>query len=307
MQVEADTVWCDICQENHTKEWYHDLYVSVANMIFKGNLFDEAGMSTGGSIYFDVSTLLQFDISPAGVDKNGNYVAAGPFNELWKTAESLYNALKPFGTVLVLVFFLLELMGKLMQDQFSGEQFIKSFIKLAAMWLIILNAYDLLTGAFEFCTAIYNKVADPNLFKTAESKFCALKMIEKKNMLETLGNTIILFFPQLLMMIAKLVVRIIVWVRILNIILYTTFLPIGMADMVNGVESSGFRYFKKTVAQVLQGAVIYAIIVGYNLVYTVIAGNLTAEAGWATSVILAFLVITMMFRSSTIAEEVMGA
>ena len=94
--------------------------------------------------------------------------------------------------------------------------------------------------------------------------------------------------------------------RVLDITSRVIFAPIGMADIVNdGVNSSGMRYLKKLLGSLLQGAIIVVCVKSYNIVMPIVA-QMKGMAEWGMSIILSFVLISLIFKASAIASEVVG-
>ena len=304
MNVSAAKYYCKYHKTDHEVSWYHKAYAGFASVVYENSLFSDGALDSGGNPYFNVEKLLRFDVS-------------GDFKSIWNAGESIYKTLLPVGLILVVVYFLLELFEKVLQDSFSAEHLAKSFIKLALMLLFLMNGYELITAAMDIVSAMFNTLMDPSVFKETVSPMCYIEMVSDSKtgavlgMISVIIQMALLLFPYLIMLLAKLVVRIIIWVRIMNIVIYTMFAPIGMADMVKGTESSGFRYFKKLISFSLQGVIIYGITTGYKLVSNIIiktsVNSLNGLYGFISTMVLAFVVITLMFRSANLASEVMGA
>ena len=304
-----ETVYCDICKEYHKVKWYHKLYLSLARDAYNGKLFsaDSISSATDGNSdasFFNVEKILAFDVSKKdgdGVDKS--------FAELWAGIKPIYDSIMPVGMTLIVLFALLDMLNQVLQDRFSAEQMAKCFIKLALLYLFLYNAYDFITYAMNFCSIIFDKLKDGSVFNAGiNDDSQILKGLidsdgEMPNLIQTAGKILTVSITYLIMMIIKLVIRVIVWSRILNIVIYTLFAPIGMADMTKGTQSTGFRYFKKLVSLMLQGAVIYAIMIAY----TILTQTVMSTGGSTVAVLISsFVVLTMMFRSESIAGSILG-
>jgi hypothetical protein len=84
------------------------------------------------------------------------------------------------------------------------------------------------------------------------------------------------------------------------------FAPIGMSDIINdGTRSSGWRYFKRMMASILQGSVIIAAARAYALIMPVIM-KMNGFLAWLMPIVLAFVMIAMMFKASMIANDIIG-
>lgn len=285
---------CPICGGNTT----HDLSAlsgtgrtvyDMSCVVYGGQLFDEGddGLST-----FEV---LKFDIdSPS-------------FRDLWSAGETYYNILATIGKLLAVVFVMIEMMDRSMNDFSNPEHIAKGFLKLVIAIIIIDNGYQIAEFILAFASHAFNLINVNGVSNLASggSSVCLYGKLRDAGFFECLGEMASLFLPWVLMQAAKLITFLICWSRILEIMIRVMFAPIGMADIVSGgTQSSGFRYLKKLGAAGLQGAIILAITQAYSLIAGLIS---TYSGGWIVMVMLAFVVITLMFKASSLANEVMGA
>ena len=109
--------------------------------------------------------------------------------------------------------------------------------------------------------------------------------------------------PYFLICLAKLIVSVVAWVRIMDVIIRAVLAPIGIADFVyEGMSGHGFTYIKKLIASALQAAVIIATAQGYGIL-----ARMTSSTGqWYYTVILAYALMTIMLKTQSIANDTIG-
>lgn len=291
IQVNAGRFECPSCPDGtyHDLGFMQKLDFDFTNTVYSGQLFDD---SDGDVTGFDVNSVLAFDIS------------TNLFKDLWAEAGRLYNVILPIGELLAFIYYLLELMEKSLNDKFSAEQLARDTIKLVGMLLILRMGFELLTWGVQLASFVYKKLQSITGFQDNTSA-CRFAECNARDFFGAIGHMMSMMFPWLLMSIARVVVRVICWSRVLGIIVRVIFAPIGMADSVKGGTSSqGFRYFKKIVSLAMQGALILGVSVAYNLIVSAI--SVDGSIGWVQPVVLAAVVITLIFKTSSMADEMLG-
>lgn len=286
--TESGTV-CEVCGQTHnlnSLKGVNRLAYEMNTVVYGGKLFDEG--KDGSLSTYDV---LEFNTESTA------------FKSLWEKGRELYDLLVPAGVVLVIIMAFTSAMEMAVNELGNPEMVVKTIIKFIVGVLIVRNGYDIVTFCMQFASFVFGKLNVTPSNSSAMTTLCNFAKMENANFFSALGDIATMFVPYLILLAAKLLVSIICWVRVLDIITKTIFAPIGMADIINGTSSTGFRYMKKLIAAGLQGAVILAIVKAYGMVSSVISSTF---AGWLGSVVLACVVITLMFKSSSISNEVMG-
>ena len=291
IQVNADEFTCPTCGNGtkHNLSWYQKADFDFTNTVYSGNLFAE---SDGDASGFSVNTVLAFDIT------------TGLFKDLWTEAERLYGVILPVGELLAFIYYLMTLMEKSLSDKFSAEQLARDTIRLVGMLLILRSGFELLTWGMNLSAFVYQKLQSLTSLEDNPGN-CKAGECGSRDFFGALGHMLSMLIPYLLISIARLVVRVICWNRVLGIIVRVIFAPIGMADSVKGGTSSqGFRYFKKIVAIAMQGTLILGVSVAYNLIVSAISAD--GSIGWVQPIVLAAVVITLIFKTSSMADEMLG-
>lgn len=282
----AESVKCS-CGATHSISGikYTDYCVSTA--VYSGNLFTKVDAAD-----MDINDILAFDTSD------------GTFKTLWEWCGKVYEGMIPVGLLLAVIYFLLGLGEKVLDDNFTAEVFAREFIKLAAMVLLVQNGWTLVDWGIQLSTFIFKKLSDATTLISSGGS-CQYNACNNRDILESIGNIISLYFPYLGIQLAQFIVKIIAWSRVLNLVVRVMLAPIGMADCIRGGTSSqGFKYFKKIVSVSLQGAIILSVSVAYDLIKSIIVVN--SDFSWLITLVLAATCVTLIFRTSQMADEVMG-
>lgn len=288
IQVDAATK-CSICGVEHETSKLSGMKAWAYNM---------AKVLYGGEILDSTTTkVLRFDTS------------SSEFNPLWLKGEELYQTFAKLGQLLLAVYVMYDLMTKSAGDSLTPEQFFKAIVRLIIGYIIMQNGFDIVTEGTALISSIFDKVTASsgggNQYPLAA--YCPFsKLLFEKNVFDAMVDASGMFIPWLIMLLAGSIVNITCWARVLDIMMRLIFAPIGMSDLMNdGLRSSGWRYFKRLLASVLQGSVIIATIKGYSILMPVIM-NMNGIAAWAMPIVMAFVLIAMMFKASAVANDIIG-
>lgn len=232
---------------------------------------------------------------------------------VWNTVETVFNTTSSIGFLVVIIYFLIDLLEKTTHENFNIEHFFRSCIKLILGALLVLNGLPLLEGLLDFGSGILNLVGTSGLDndQAVSTLRMSMNMIENNGEAKDTFNLIAiildLLIPYIIMLGCNLYVKVVCYSRIIEIGLVGAFAPIGMADiMAEGTKGNGFRYLKKFLALALQGAIIMGILVIFENITNTLYSESTLDIMWKTC-ILALAMITMIGKSRSIADTVAGA
>lgn len=236
------------------------------------------------------------------------------YSGLMSVVDTVYSYVAPVGSILLVLYFCLELIEKTQMDNFNVEHFIKMFIKIIVGVMLIDNMKTLLNGAIGFSDSIASMVAmGPGDAPANDTAIAYLQELEKASFITAIPYIIELLIPSLIMLLCKLIIYLTLYSRIIEFFARCVFAPIGMANIYGGgINSSGFRYFKKIVAVGLQGAIIVAIMACMNAIMGTIndqMGNSSYEAffGPINQIIVGFSTAMLIIKSQSWANDIVGA
>lgn len=280
----------------------------------------------GGKYFQDIANTLNF--------KTESY---------WGLISSTFNnVILPVGYTLLCLYFLLELLERTTHEHFNLEQFMRLLIKLLIGKLMMDNCMALLDGLTSFANILSSGISK-NVVETSLVNAEGLKTHNLKFWEEAMV-WLRLVIPYTAMIIANLLAKITIYSRAIELIVRTLMAPIGMADIfAEGMRGAGFRYLKKFLAVNLQGAIILVIVMAMNFFnqslvtekyyeeelaklrqsYSghalqgqeyalknkkVVLTNVSDIPGSLviTSILSAFVTVTMIQKSKEIASEVVG-
>jgi flagellin-specific chaperone FliS len=171
------------------------------------------------------------------------------------------------------------------------------------------NVEELTRSMYDFFVKKLNNKSPKNPSKEINERLkdmCKFGKLVNQNFFQGLVDASTLWIPWLLMLAAGAILSITCWIRVLDIMVRVIFAPIGMADIMNdGTKSSGWMYFKKLLASLLQGSILIATIKAYGMVM-VVTQKMSGLATWAVPIILSFVLISLFFKASAMASDVVG-
>lgn len=229
----------------------------------------------------------------------------GAFGATFAATEVAYDSLSLIGSILVFVYFLMELLDMSLNNNLSKEQLAKMFIKTLIGFLIIRNGFDILMMTINQSMSITQSIGSFTSFvNPSGTGTCYGATLQTSLITDNAGIIADHLIPAVVNFIAFGVVRLIVWTRLFDILIRMIFAPIGLSDFIRGgSKSNAVRYLKKFLASLLQGACIVATLASYSIIHDSVKNSL---AGWMGSVLVGLAVITAMKQTGKIASEVIG-
>ena len=300
---EAQLITCTCGKEHKSSELPSGFLGKTAYVVRctvdTGSLF----AITGDISKFDMKSVLIFDISKGGA-----------FENLWQLAETGYNSLVIVGQILATIFFALSLSEKVFSEQFNAEKLFLELVKYF-MTLIILSSvgFGMITTGIEFAGEVFSRLVALNsnpFASTPGTAVCMAETIKDLSGFDCLFQILVNIVPFGAMLVAQFLVKLFAWKRILELIVRVICAPIGMADPISGgTNSPGIRYFKKILALVLQGPLIYAVSIAYASLQAIIermVSNGDISFGWAITLLLAAVSVTLIQKTDSLSKELVG-
>lgn len=271
-------------------KWYSRATYTVAKWKFVGPI----GVLSFCEPLFDSSSIVSTLESA-----HGNKIT------VYTYVEKISEALLVIGKLFCFLYFLLELMDHATRDSFTLETFIKSFAKLVILFVIFDT--NTIKAIGEFAGGIEDKILD--LVSTGATQAAYVELATFINTLENVNwlKGVFLIFENgifsLTSLISILVVMFVAAGRLIEILVYQAFLPLGMSSIYNGgLSSSGFRYLKKYIALYVQGAIMFAAMILGHVLATAIGSGL----GDIMDIVFSLATAMIIARSKNIANDIMG-
>lgn len=173
------------------------------------------------------------------------------------------NAAIPIASVLLCLYFIVDLSDQVTMDRFNSDQFIKMLMKLAFGQFMITNATGIalqfMNVGSSFVSAI---IASSNMsIKEVQLSSDALN-IAGLGLIAKIGLLVGLFFPYMITVILQIGIMMMCYTRLFEITVRAMVAPVGVCDMLHGgVSSQGFRYLKRCLAVALQGGLMLVVLV----------------------------------------------
>ena len=265
-----------------------------------GNMH-ELGDVKGWQFVYDWCSMIYGGSSIASMGLNGVLgmdVTSGPFLSVWGKVETVYNALRVIGQILVVIHFSMEMLDIYAEDKLTPESFIRTLIKLVVSLLIINNGFQIMEVFVGLANVIFTRL-QAGVASSIAANNCNFERLAQANLFGRLGEMFKLVVPYAFIALALMIMQFFCYLRLLDIIVKTLFAPIGMSDLgFKGTNGTGWRYLKKLMASALQGAVMLAILY--------IQSILAQSANWIEMVILYFAMIAAFRKAQSLANDVVG-
>lgn len=299
---------CQLCGEVH--DWkkikkspfkrmaYQVVYVANSS-ILGGPMENQISNKETGDYYevdtFTVKDLLKFDVD-------------GEFKDIFTVAEGIYNNIAILGSIMVFIYFLLEISQVSLEGGFTYESWLRLGIRTIIAFLIIRNGMEFIRAGLRTCTEIYNKLPGNSLAKRVYSlspEFCPgteLSLTSDLDIISPFGWIISHCFEYWIITILSFYLRIKCWARVIDIVVRVMFAPIGLSDTVKSggvLHSHGLHYFKKLLASVLQASVLVATIFAFEMI-------VRTDFGIYGKIIISLALLTAIKQGGDLANEIVG-
>lgn len=289
---------------------------------FEGDGFKEAAWFFvynvfGDNLTEDTRELLIFD--PVG-GYGGSSVMNSAAVSIWALVTTVHSYACPLAYCLIVLYFLLDVIEKSTHEQMSIEHFFRSSIKLVVAVFFIENSLEILEALLNFSNALTNEITsrvgsidftDGFGESVLESYYRDIDNASGiTGVFLCIGFVLQLILPFVVIWVCSLVTTLVVWSRAIEIGVRGALAPLGMADLfTEGTKGAGFRYLKKYLAVLLQGAIIMLIL----FCYQAINAGLTSGAASMEPIKVAFsqctvslTVMSMLLKTQNLANDLVG-
>ncbi len=208
---------------------------------------------------------MDFDLSSLGIDNT--MFCGGTTTEIQQRLavsgelsadgiEALYNAMKPVGIALSVLFWMIMLVGISVRDQFTVEQIAIHMIRLILpVWLINDKGFEIMQKMLSIGESIANDLANTWAVNTTMNGAGDVKV--------SLFNIINALLPLFVLWLAGIACQLVCWLtcfgRRIKLELLVAFAPIALSDVTGDSHSTSMRYCRTVLAIALQGALILGI------------------------------------------------
>lgn len=246
--------------------------------------------------------------------------STGYFSAAWSIIETGCEVFTVVGVILALIYLIINLADKSITQGNSLETFMKCFIEFVLALLLIVNSFEIVEFASSIGSSLLNDITTILATAGQDSESATGLLMAKLDELNSNESSLGRFFgllmfyvsdlliPSLLARIGQVLIVIACMSRGISIILYSMFLPIPVADVYkDGLNSKGFRYIKKLIALFIQGGIILLIVTISQTLQASVMINGGTVLGILYSVGLIFVSVMMIFKSQSIANDIIGA
>ena len=251
--------------------------------------------------------------------------------------EDLYNAVAAAGLCLVAVFFLMNWIEAMTYNEANMEKFISLLLKLLLAMFFINEGFNLLKYIVEFgdqLVVTYIGKINTASFETGNV------LIEDLDIFAIISRLLTYLPVYLVIFAVQLCSKFIVYTRFFEVNIHLAAAPIAFANMFEEKRRNvGMKYFKKFIALCLQGIIIAVIVIAgsevlcnpavltqmFATVGTVFGAGASMVGGASLGLasiatmsaagliielikcsVIGFTIISLMFKSRSIANDIVG-
>ena len=290
---------CPVCEKEHDVASLDVLQRAAYNMnvfISDGNLF----YSSLDSSELSTEQLLRLDINDPA------------FSQFTTYAKNINEAIVPVSLILCVIWGCLNIINLATEDMLTPEKLFLAFVKMLAGIFILSNWFDIgceiINISINFGTLVFNRIDNGLTGAVPNSPLCNYENLVTGGFWAAVFDIISLAVIFIVMQGIKVAITFLAWIRLLEILIRMAFAPIPLSDiMYEGVQSNGFIYIKKLIATILQASIIVAGASAYSSIMASITGVEGAIIGRTMMIVLAFVMVIIVFRSQSLANDVIGA
>lgn len=254
----------------------------------------------------------------------------GDYATIWRVVTGVYdNVCVPIGMGLVLIYFMVNLIERSMQQQqIDVEQVIKLLLKLAFGLYFIENGLELMAQLYSMGISFLNSIVDANSVDGATvgdaivhglwTSLTGEEWEGKWNVLDVIIKGIplllMLIIPFIGMFIITLICIAVCYFRLIEFYIMTCAAPIAMSDFfTEGTHSNGWKFVKNYIAIALQMGIIMLALIAFNGIMAGVTPS--AVSGWSIIMIVWFWIeylalgaacCAVLLKSRSIAKEIVG-
>ena len=241
------------------------------------------------------------------------------------------NVIVPVGIVMVVIYFVISLMERASTDKVTFEIYLKEIIRLCFGLYLVTNAVDIMVGLIGIGNGILSAANNYKelLVGSNGGGFGEIVSADAAKQMGVLGSllmTIIVGFFILVQLLISGLMKAIYTARILDIAVRTTFAPVALSDSFAGnfLNSHAMNFLRSFGAVCLQGVIItviakvYPLLLGgiideainlpdVGIILTELRGVLQALLKLIKMIAISIACLVLMFKSGSIAKEVLGA
>lgn len=246
----------------------------------------------------------------------------GKYSDALAMARGLHRSvIMPLALMLMFIYFMLAIVDKLSQENFTWEQLWRQLAMLLVSKYLIEHGFEILDLMFDIGMDFAAQIQAWTGYDgdSSEDITQAKELIESfraglgldgvfTSWLGDLLMFIYLFIPWLGSWIMRLCINIICYTRVIEIYWRATFAPIALADFFHsGLQGTGWRSLKSFLAVCLQGGAMLVIAV----IFSALTGQIVADDQNLFTFIGAYLAfaasaVMLMFKSLSLTKEIIG-
>lgn len=228
---------------------------------------------------------------------------------------SVYESLAVIGLLLVILYFIIDVLDEMQADHFTVDHLIKKLITMAVAILVISQGPIIFANIIRFGDEFMNDVSDAFARATLRNNSELQQAYENmmytdglfgivEALADALGLMVDNIVAYLFSYVALLFAYLTAFSRFLEIIIRFAMAPIGLAPLVSGgAKGSGMRYLKKFASVCIQGAVCVAALAAATALSLAMQDGVSAVIA---QVLVPLTLIGFMAKTQGIADDIVG-
>jgi hypothetical protein len=231
---------------------------------------------------------------------------------IWNLVTNIYYIMLGIGYVMLSLFFIMDFLNKSTRLEFiRWENVIKPLLKLILAKFILENSFRLLNLIFTFMVGVIQQTAVLGKIAIPEHQLAHVeKAIEGMNLFEQIIFSVNMMPWVLIMNIIKIVVFLIIYLRMIEIYMYTAISPMPLATMSSdGLHHIAKSFLQKYIAICLQGLIILIGVMIYGGLIKGLSSNIDPNdlCGIVRNTVLTSSVLMLiLIKSGSCAKQITG-
>lgn len=222
----------------------------------------------------------------------------------------VYNVLAGFAAAIAVLFIYINVIQEVIHGQDKVESFIRGLIKGIIVVILVLFLPRILTELENLGNGLYDALTgamSETLTDDPDIGFKASVFSEKKGLGGFLARVVGTFFPWMLAELSIIVAQVLAYSILIELTIRKMFSPLAVANIsIEGFRGPGLRWFKRYIALYIRMIIIYALSYVNTVMLTVIVQQLSGVKAAFGVIVVNFTIVSMMIKSSELANEIMG-
>lgn len=250
----------------------------------------------------------------ANVRANAILASGSTLRQVWIDNQDLikqiYNSFFAVGMSLSMAYFVVFLTHETTAGHWSTDSLIRALMMLIAAVGLMANGYKLIDLFIDLGASLGQVIIDVMGNGNGPVPIVDEDFVTRLNtntgLIPRVFAFVQLFLPSLVMKACYLYIQVVCYMRMLELVMKAFFMPIAIGDIYSGPNPNAIRYIKSFLATCLQGVIIVGALAGFSMLGSAVATEVKG-LGFFANIVLAFTLVGVVGKSSSMAKEIVGA